>query len=245
MTSKSREWFTEWFDSEYYHLLYKHRNDEEAEHFMDTLSAHLNILEGETILDIPCGKGRHSIYLAKKGFQVTGADLSVNSIETARQNETDKLRFVVHDMRNLLPARFKYVFNLFTSFGYFDEEAENVSVLKSFRESLEYDGILVLDYLNTHVTTRDLVPGEEKEIEGINFIIKRFVEDGVIVKEISFTDKGHDYYFQERVRAYEPEDFARLFHLAGLSLISVYGDYRLNPYLPEKSDRMIFVLKKS
>lgn len=245
MAAQSREWFAEWFDSEYYHLLYKNRDDIEAEMFMDNLSVFLNIQKNDTILDIPCGKGRHAIYLASKGFKVTGADLSQNSIQIACRSSSPNLDFIVQDMRKPLRYKYKFVLNLFTSFGYFDSLNENVSVLVSFKDALEKDGFLVLDYLNSKKTIKELVAEEEKVVDGINFKIKRFLDNGVIVKEINFEDKGHDYYFQERVRAYTHHDFINLFELSGLTIVNLFGDYHLSNYIASRSERMIFVLQKS
>lgn len=80
MNKDTTTWFTSWFDTPFYHILYKDRDDTEAQHFMDKLTGYLNIPEGGSILDLACGKGRHSIYLNSLGFDVTGADLSENSI---------------------------------------------------------------------------------------------------------------------------------------------------------------------
>ena len=72
-----RAWFKEWFDTSYYHKLYEHRNEEEAESFITLLSDHLKLSKGSLILDLPCGRGRHAIFLEQLGYQVIGADLPV------------------------------------------------------------------------------------------------------------------------------------------------------------------------
>ena len=82
-----KDWFHKWFNTPYYHLLYRDRDDSEAELFMMNLTQFLGLKKDDTILDLPCGKGRHAIFLNSLGFDVTGADLSENSIEYAKQFE--------------------------------------------------------------------------------------------------------------------------------------------------------------
>jgi len=115
---KENDWFVSWFDSPYYHVLYKNRDDSEAQQFMTRLTDYINLESGDTILDVACGKGRHAMFLASLGFQVTGMDLSNNSIEFASQFENENLQFLKHDMRKPLDLQYDAVFNLFTSFGY-------------------------------------------------------------------------------------------------------------------------------
>ena len=100
---KQKEWFREWFDSSWYHKLYFERNEHEAQQFLSRLINYLKCAEGSRMLDVACGKGRHSIQLAGKGFKVTGIDLSEDSIREAKEHENENLEFFVHDMR--LPFR--------------------------------------------------------------------------------------------------------------------------------------------
>ncbi|WP_299758705.1 methyltransferase domain-containing protein [uncultured Pontibacter sp.] len=238
-------WFSTWFDSPYYHILYQHRDMQEAQHFMDTLLTHLHPKPHDTILDLACGKGRHSRYLSQKGYDVTGIDLSERSINYAKQFEYERLHFFRHDMREVFrPAHFDFIVNLFTSFGYFETETENVVALCATAESLKHGGKLVIDFMNTDKVINNLVAEEEKEVQGINFKITRSVENGFIVKNIRFRDKGTDYSFEERVRALREEDFLEYFGMTQLRLVETFGDYKLNPYNQAASDRMIFVLKK-
>lgn len=243
MSASNGRWFTDWFDSPYYHILYHDRDEQEAEFFMDRLAKHLKIKQDDRILDLPCGKGRHAIYLNKKGFDVTGADLSENSIKEASAAANDRLRFIVHDMREpLVTGPFDYILNLFTSFGYFDEE-ENQKVLCNLKKGLKPGGTLVIDFMNTIRVLDLLVEHEVKSISGIDFRIRRYVQDGIIVKEICFEDNGQSYFFEEQVRALRQEDFERYFRRAGLSIIEMFGDYDLMPYDCQLSERMIFILQ--
>lgn len=245
MAQQEDEWFSTWFDSPYYHILYNNRNTQEAQAFMDRLLAYLHPKPHNKILDLACGKGRYSVYLNQKGFDVTGIDLSGKSIAHAKQFEKEHLHFDVHDMRKVYkPEYFDFILNLFTSFGYFDTETENVVALAATAKSLKPGGKLVIDFMNTDKVINNLVAEEEKRVHGINFRIKRGVEKGFIVKTIHFSDEGKEYEFVERVRALREEDFEEYFKMIQLRLVEVFGDYHLNPFDLAKSDRVIFVLKK-
>ncbi len=236
------EWFAEWFDSPYYHILYKDRDESEAEGFIDHLLETLHPPSGSQMLDLACGKGRYSRHLAGKGYDVTGLDLSEQSIEFARQFEHDHLHFFTHDMREpFREAAFDYIFNFFTSFGYFEEEAEDLKTLKNVAHSLKPEGTFVLDFFNAHYVRQRLTGPEHREINGITFDLHKRQEGQHVVKTIRFADGHRNYFFEERVRLFELADFERLFELAGLNIRRTYGDYQLQPYNWIESPRLILV----
>lgn len=240
-----RKWFQYWFNSPYYHILYGHRDNQEAELLMDNLLAHLKPPAKSKIADIACGRGRHSIYLHKKGYDVTGFDLAEQSIRFAQQFEQKNLHFFVHDMRKSAYINyFDYAFNLFTSFGYFDTEKEHLDALTAFRKSLKPNGVLVMDYFNTKKIIANLTQQEIKTIEGIEFHLHKFVSDGKIIKHINFEHKLKDYAFEEKVQAFLLEDFERMLMKCGLTITEKFGDYQLNPYNELQSDRLIMICKK-
>ncbi len=242
---RRKEWFGEWFDSPYYHVLYGHRDYNEARYFIDNLSVHLNIRPEDQIMDLACGKGRHSIYLNEKGYNVVGLDLSEQNIEHAKQYENERLRFQVHDMRKpYAEDKFNYVLNMFTSFGYFETKQEHEDAICAVAKALKSDGKFVLDFLNPYTVINHLVEEEVKLIEGIEFHIIRDVSDnGYILKDIRFEHKCKSYHFQEKVKALRRSDFLDYFKTAGLIVKELFGDYDLNAYQAEKSERMIFVLQ--
>ncbi|WP_396181809.1 class I SAM-dependent methyltransferase [Flavobacterium sp.] len=240
---KSESWFTTWFDSPYYHILYKNRNEEEAQAFMDNLTHYLNMPENATILDLACGKGRHSIYLNKLGYQVTGVDLSENSIAVAQEFLNATLQFKTHDMREHLNETFDGVFNLFTSFGYFETHEDNIKTLKTIKESINEYGFGVIDFFNADFIIENLVAEETKEIDGITFNIKRFVENKKINKEIRFSDNGESYFFTEKVSAFTLADFEKMMEEAGIYLLEIFGDYKLRKYYKSESERLIMIFK--
>ncbi|CAD0005608.1 class I SAM-dependent methyltransferase [Flavobacterium chungangense] len=236
-------WFTSWFDTPYYHILYKDRNYREAQIFMDNLTHYLNLPEKAKVLDLACGKGRHSIYLNQLGYTVLGADLSENSIAEASKNSNETLHFKVHDMREPFEDKFDAIFNLFTSFGYFESDDDNLTTLKAIKESLSEYGFAVIDFMNVNQVIETLVPEEVKTVDGIDFNIKRYVEDGHIFKEIDFEDQGKKFHFTEKVKALTLKDFQDLMDEAGIYLLDIFGDYKLKKFHKTESERLIMIFK--
>ncbi len=238
-------WYKDWFNSPYYHVLYKNRDYNEAANFIDNLINHLKLTTNDVVWDLACGKGRHSIYLNSKGMNVAGTDLSDNSISEALLSVNDKLEFFVHDMRT--PFRINYfthVFNLFTSIGYFDNANDNFKVFKSVHSALKPGGLFVIDFFNCKKVTDCMLPQETKIIEGISFSIIKTVQDNKIIKRIEFNDKGQDYFFEEKVALLNKEAFMKLANESGFTLQSVFGDYQLNAFDQNNSERLILIFKK-
>ncbi len=243
MTDDKNKWFTSWFDTPFYHTLYKDRDDTEAQAFMETLTDYLNIPENGTILDLACGKGRHSLYLNKIGYHVTGVDLSKNSIAFSKQFENNSLNFAVHDMCTPYHKQFDAVFNLFTSFGYFKHDNDNLRTIEAIKAELNPSGFGVIDFMNSTFVINNLVPNEIKTVDGIDFHLKRYVENGFIIKDITFTVNNESYNFQERVRAFTLADFEALFEQAGVYLLDVFGDYKLRKFNEKTSERLVMIFK--
>jgi len=245
MAELQKEWFDTWFDTPYYHILYSNRNENEAEDFLNKLLIYMAVPKNAKILDLPCGKGRHSIFLADKGLNVTGADLSVASIELAKTHEHKNLSFIVHDLRK--PAwneEFDYVLNLFTSFGYFQTEAEDKAAFTTLSRALKKEGKLVIDFLNVTRAVNRLKEEETKNIQGIEFHLKRYLLDGYIHKEIRFVADNTPFFFTEKVKALTLDDFKVFFTFAGLELTDVFGNYQLQEYDAANSERLIMIAKK-
>lgn len=241
MTKETKDWYTSWFDTPFYHILYKHRDYQEAQSFMENLTSYLNIAENGTILDLACGKGRHAVYLNSIGYDVTGIDLSEKSIASAKRYENDTLHFEVHDMRKPYHKQFNAVFNLFTSFGFFESDEDDLNTIKAIKANLKEYGIGVIDFLNADFVINNLVKENVKTIDGIDFHLKRFVENGFIVKDISFEIEGKPYHFQELVKALRLDDFEAMFNRANVQLLDVFGDYKLNKFHKDHSERLIMI----
>lgn len=241
-----KQWYEEWFDSPYYHMLYAHRSDAEAEAFITKVCAALNMHNQAKVLDVACGKGRHSKTLAQLGFNVTGIDLSKNSIAHARQFENTHLHFDVWDMRkSYKPGYFNYVFNLFSSFGYFEKDEEDAAAIQAMYDNLEPGGTLVLDYINTEFAVRQMKPREIVQRGDIQFHIRKKVENGFIVKDIEFLAEGGDNHYRECLKIINQYKFNEMFARAGFTLKKVYGDYELNDFVAASSPRLILIATKN
>jgi len=123
------EWFESWFESEEYLNVYKHRDEKEARLLVESILSITKIREKSKILDLACGAGRHSIEFAKKGFELTAVDLSKNLLDAAKKNAEAiniKVNFIRADLRKFKSnEKFDLVLNLFTSFGYFNNDEDN------------------------------------------------------------------------------------------------------------------------
>lgn len=235
--------YNNWFDSKYYHILYKNRNHEEARKFINKIIEHLNLKPKSKILDAGCGKGRHSIEIEKLGHIVTGIDLSKNSIKFAKQFENSNLNFLVHDISKPLNIEFNVVLNLFTSFGYYEKD-KDLEILLSLERNLDKNGTGVIDFFNIKNVKDNLVKKEQTTIENIKFKIKRKINKFSVIKEISFEDNSIDYKFKESVNTLSLLDFKNYFNQTNLEIIEIFGDYDLNNFNEIKSPRLIILFKK-
>lgn len=245
------KWFESWFDTAYYHALYANRSEAEADGFISNLVAKLGLESGNRVADIACGKGRHSKKLAELGYQVWGMDLSGNSINQARLMGLEKAIFDVHDMRSPFPENeFDAIFNLFTSFGYFETCSEDEQVLTNMAAAVKFGGVVVQDYLNAvpvvaKIKQDESVYGAEIIYCGnLEFEIKKTFDLGNIVKNILVKDGGKTYLFQERVKIYTLDELCGLHQKAGLTVEYIFGDYQLNDFVSEQSPRMVVVSRK-
>ena len=232
-----------WFNSDYYHILYKNRDKKEAEFFINNLIKKLKIKKKSKILDLACGVGRHSFYLNKKGMNVIGIDNSENNIKKAKKFENKFLKFKKKEMTEDYGQEFDFIFNLFTSFGYINEK-HNLNTFKSINNSLINHGILVIDYLNVFKLKEELVEKETKKIGNIIFNIKRSFKDNFIVKKIKIKDNNEIFYFEERVMELTKNNFQDYLKKFNFEILDVYGNYNLEKY-HKNSERLIMIIKKS
>ena len=240
-------WFKDWFNSPYYHQLYFNRDKTEAAAFINKLIDYLKPYPGARMLDVACGKGRHSMQLSEKGFDVTGIDLSEDSIKEALLYEKENLHFYQQDMR--LPFwinYFDYAFNFFTSFGYFNTQRENDNAIRTISQSLKPGSTFVMDYLNVHFSEDHIFHQSEKEIEGVNFIITKWYDETHFYKKIIVEDEALEepLIFTEKVAKFSLGDFTDMFAYQGLQIQEVYGDYNFSDYHIKKSTRLIMIAKK-
>ena len=243
----NKEWFRDWFSSPFYHRLYFERDEREAEEFIQRLVHFLQPLPGSRMVDIACGRGRHSCILAKMGFDVTGFDLSFESVDYAKRFESENLNFYQHDMRYPFWVNyFDYAFNFFTSFGYFATRREHDDAISTISKSLKPNGILLFDYLNVHYVEEHLVHNEIKTIDTTQFEIHRWMDEDHFYKKIVVKDPSLDAAteFTEKVAKLSLGDFTDMLSFQNMQVVDVFGSYELNNYDVKKTPRMIVVARK-
>jgi len=244
MKQTGSKWYTTWFDTPYYHILYKNRDDDEAERFMGKLTDFLNLKSESHILDVACGRGRHAVYLNKIGFKVTGIDLSQNNIDYAKQFEKEDLKFFRHDMCQPTGNRYDAVFNLFTSFGYFEKDKYNINAIKALKTNMKPEAYGVIDFLNVRKTVKNLKNHETKTLDGIKFEIEKRTEDGYIFKDISFSADGDNHNYTEKLKCIDLQLFEHYFKEANLKIKHIFGSYNLDDFNEKTSDRLILIFQQ-
>ncbi len=242
-------WFKEWFNSPYYHQLYKHRDEQEAEMFLQQLVAYLKPSPGARMIDWACGKGRHCKVLNEMGFDVTGVDLSEASIREAQVEENETLHFFQHDMR--MPFRINYydfALNVFTSFGYFPSQREHDRAIHSMAVGLKRGGTLVLDYINVKKASLELPQSyQQKESDQLVFQVAKWQDDQHIYKQIQVADAPGGtlrHLFTERIAKFTLHDFSEMMGYQGLQIKEIFGDYQLVPFDATHSPRLIIIAEK-
>ena len=236
------KWIEDWFGSDYYSLLYRHRDEEEAKQFIDNLIGFLNIPSGSNILDCGCGRGRHSVHLSKRDFEGTGLDISKKSISCAKKQEKKNLTFHEHDLRNIFKTNhYDAALSLFTSFGYFENESDNDKVIKTISSSLKKHGWFVLDFMNAEKEIKELVANQQCKADNVLYDVQRSLQNNCIVKEITVTDKGEKQFFREQVKAYKQSDLENFFGKNHLEIVHLLGDYSLSSFDKIKSERLILI----
>ncbi|PSQ95232.1 MAG: class I SAM-dependent methyltransferase [Bacteroidetes bacterium SW_9_63_38] len=222
-------WYEGWFDSDAYDLVYDHRDEAEAAQLVDLIEHEIDPAPDARILDIGCGHGRHARIFARRGYDVTGIDLSEEAITEARAQAEDAgldLTFERGDMRNpYCTACMDGVVNLFTTFGYFESDAENQRALAAMTQALRPSGWFLQDFLNAPQVADTLVPATTRTIEGVTIEETRWIDDDRINKEITLSRNGTSTTYTESVRLYTLDDLNTLYDNVGLDLVATFGDY--------------------
>jgi SAM-dependent methyltransferase len=245
----SADWWATYFDAQYlleYQPLFAPEDDRAQ---VVRLLELLALPHGSRILDVPCGQGRHSHLLAEAGYDVTGLDYSPTLIAAANARGTGRtLRYVRGDMRKMparFTGRFDAVVNLFTSFGFFVQPADDAAVIREFARSLKPGGTLVWhggnrdgvmarfldrDWWNTADGT---MIGHEREFDPLS---------GVIT--VRTTIKGRTTLEREhRIRLYTATRLAELCADAGLVVEHAFDGWSDSP-LDRTSSEMLLVARK-
>ncbi|MGX9706304.1 methyltransferase domain-containing protein [Laceyella tengchongensis] len=235
-------WYEKSFGEDYL-TVYKHRSRQDASREVAKLEEWLPLRKKQLILDLCCGMGRHTIALARKGFSVVGLDLSSTLLSHAvRESEGLAIPFIRGDMRNLpfVDNQFDVVLNLFTSFGYFEDDEDNLQVLGEIHRILKPQGHFVIDFLNRFAVERSLVPLSVREEENVSIREERWIDGEFVCKHITITDERGTREYEERVKMIEYSRLRQWMEQAGLHVQKAYGNFAGDPYAKD-SERMILV----
>ena len=209
----------------------------------------IKISPGASVLDLCCGPGRHALEFARRGFSVTGVDRTKIYLDKARkqaENEGLKIEFIQEDMRKYCkPGAFDAVTNLFTSFGFFEDQKEDEQVLENVYRSLKAGGIFVLDAVGKEVIARIFRERDWTEEDGVIFLEERKVTRDwswmenrwILIKG----DKREEFHFSHR--PYSAMELTSLLGKVGFNTISIYGDMAGSPY-DHKAKRLVAVAQK-
>ncbi len=244
----TKPWYEDWFADERYLALYRHRNNEEALYALDLIEKATEIEKDSPILDLACGAGRHSINLAKRGYtNITAIDLSPTLIREAKKTadaEGVKINFEQQDMR-LFEGKYELIMNLFTSFGYFEQDEENEGVILRAGKSLKSGGYFILDFFNSGMICGNINPHDERFLPSGERVEQfRKIKNGRIEKKILIHSGNATSEFHESVRLFEFQDFEKMFANAGIAIKEKFGDYFGKPFESGSSPRLILVGKK-
>lgn len=241
-----KEWFATWFNTPYYHLLYRHRDLNEARSFIDQWLKKHPLPVNSHLLDLACGRGRHAVQLADNGYRVTGLDLSEENIAFANEHfAREGLSFVQGDMRHNLGSEiFDAVVNLFTSFGYFNTQEENQQVFDNIFQSLKPNGCFLFDYLNPNTLSHINTDPETKVIDDVQFDIQRRIKGEYVIKTIHVVDQGRIHTFYEKVKLIYPKTFREMLERSGFTVEHEWGDYQLSTLNTGSSPRYITLARK-
>jgi len=241
------EWYKKWFSSKYYLKLYKHRDVAEAQNLINLIQRTLDFKKGSKVLDICCGAGRHTLELAKRGFDVTGFDLSEYLISQAKlnlKNSPEKnlqAKFLIKDMRNFnFENSFDVAINVFSSFGYFSNDEENFKIFANTKKSLKENGHFIFDFLNDTYIKDNIVAESTDKIDGIEIALKRRIENNFIIKDIYIGKEK----FTEILKLYSRIEICSYLIYLGFDIIEFFGDYYGNNYDKDLSKRLIIFAEK-
>jgi SAM-dependent methyltransferase len=244
----------EWFeDEEFWRSLYPVMFPPErfaaAEGQIDQILK-LTKFEGRAILDLCCGPGRHSTGFAQRGFKVTGVDLSHFLLERAREraaNQGIEVEWVREDMRRFRrPGAFDIACSLFTSFGYFENEEDDLQVLRNVHESLAPGGILIIDVIGKERLARVWQSAMCNEFAHGSLILQRpqVRADWTRVRnEWMLIEKGATKSFEFEHTIYSGRELKERLLNSGFAKVELYGDLGGAPYGIEAS-RLIAVARK-
>jgi len=244
----NQEWYTNAFE-EWYPIVYQHRDEKEAQQQVEFVLSKLNFQYNQKILDLCCGYGRHLFFLYPKVSFLVGFDLSLYLLKKAQNFLPIKISLVRGDVRYLPFSQesFDIVLNFFTSFGYFDEDKENIRQIEQVSFVLKNKGTFFFDYLNP------------AQVEKITNMETEKIYQSYIIKEKRYYNKNKNELkkevfiylntqliksYIEKVKVYSLDEISSIFSSQSLSIQKIYGDYNGEPYT-EESPRLIIIGEKN
>ncbi len=242
------EWFKDWFNTEEYLDVYRHRNEDDAKGLVDLILSKVNIPPGSKILDMACGAGRHSILFAQHGFKVTAVDLSEKLIKVAKKTAAEvnlNIDFIESDLRHFaISEKFDLVVNLFTSFGYFEKDNENFKIIKTAFDHLKENGFFIIDFFNQGYVEKNLINKSVDIIPGGLITQERKIENSRVEKLITINKYDVEQKFLESVRMFKPEELISAVVSTGFNVHEVLGDFDGNSFSFSTSPRVIIFARK-
>ncbi len=242
------EWFRDWFNTEEYLYVYRKRNEKDAKKLVDLILKNTNLKKDAGILDLACGTGRHSIFFASCGYKVTAVDLSENLLKVARasaQAANVDIRFIQADMRHFcVNEEFDLIVNLFTSFGYFEEDEKNFRLFDFVNKQLSEKGSFVLDYFNRNYVENNLVKLSEEKTNGTKIIQERSIIGNRVVKKIKILKDGIEKRFEENVRMYYKSELVEEILKRNMRIKNIFGDSKGNNFDIDTSKRIIIIAER-
>ena len=241
-----KNWYEKWFSNKYYLEIYSHRDEKEVRDIINLIQRYVPLSNNDKVLDVCCGAGRHSIELARRGYDVTGFDLSPYLISQAMESLSSskeknlKVEFMIKDMKDFsFGNAFDMAINVFTSFGYFETDEDNFKVFENVFKSLKQGGYFVFDFINPDYLRKTLVSESEDVYDGIKIIQKRYIENNFVYKDIFIGEEK----YTERLKLYSTDDINAVFKSLGFGILHTFGDYYGNPFARENSRRMVYISK--
>ena len=238
-------WFKNWFNEDYAKL-YQHRDSSEAIKIISLYEHYCGNLTNKKVLDLACGLGRLSNLLAEKSKEVIAFDLSSYFInECKKYHQQKNIDFFQMDMREMNWKReFDVIFHIFTSFGYFERLEDNLAILDKVYRSLKSDGIYFFDFHNVEYLEKNLIPETSEELDGFHIFQKREIVGDRVVKKIKITHDDDIREYEESVQLIHHRILDDYFRKLGFRIKAKLGNYDGDPFNNEKSDRLIYILKK-
>jgi 2-polyprenyl-3-methyl-5-hydroxy-6-metoxy-1,4-benzoquinol methylase len=244
-------WYETFFDENWLTISSQTHPPEKSAAEVDFLVDELGLQAGQAVLDLPCGHGRHSVELARRGLRVVGVDLNEEPLERAYWAAREagvKVDLRRIDMREIqFREEFDAVFNLWTSFGYFESESEDRLVLDRAYRALRPGGAFVLETVNLYSVLRRFEPRSWHELgEGRMLLEERSfdpwtgrMQSGWVLLEPG----GERIEMAFATRAYTLVELVRMLSSVGFTVERAFGDYQGSEYAVD-SRRMIVVARR-